>query len=357
VNKKRIILIVILVLIVGFFLNKRKALKEDSNINPEESVICDFENKKVWGISPERGFSLRLSKKHVTEGKHSLLVVYPKWGLPSINTKKLKQDWGDYDSFAMDIYNPQKEEIDFAIRFDDVNNKRISIPYKLRSGLNKLNIDRKKIRSKINASKIRFLVLFINEPEKKYKLYFDNMRLERSGLLDGIEKESNPFDENAQKVSRKNRKKEKGLPFRKAVPLPKKSVITKGKIKVAIAKLKKTEDQDVFVSSGVPFAPGQLKSMKDFTLINPEGKEIPIAVKVLARWPQNQSIRSVLVQFVYPVEHVFEYVLMLWGTKRTARDLKIVEPNWKFNKEIYCPLLKVIFAFAPRRLSVSLSYI
>ncbi|MCB9640194.1 MAG: hypothetical protein H6727_14965 [Myxococcales bacterium] len=51
----------------------------------------------------------------------------------------------------------------------------------------------------------------------------------------------------------------------------------------------------VLISNGIPFAPSALTSINGLTLKD-GNQEIPIFVKVLARW-QDQSIRSVLLQF------------------------------------------------------------
>ncbi len=302
----------------------RKLTHHPPKINSlkEKNIISDFEDKRLWSTAPEEDFPLKTSGDHVTEGKHSLEAVFPKGGLPSINTRRFDHNWGEYESFAIDIFNSEKEAISFTIRLDDINKQKTNIPYTLQPGLNKVQIAYSHIASKIDAQHIGFIVLFINEPSKRYKLYFDNMRLERSGLVAGLREE---------KLKKKQEEENAPpLPVRHAVVLPKKPIETKGEIQIALARLKNVMENKPLISSGIPFAPGQLISKDDFTVVDDKGNEIPIATKVLALWPQDQSIRSVLVQFKYPIEHLYEYATLKWGARRSTTDLSIIEPNWDY---------------------------
>ncbi|MCA9408115.1 MAG: hypothetical protein H6755_00975 [Candidatus Omnitrophica bacterium] len=321
-------LILAAVIIIGFmFLNKNESSlksKQAKKISEEVVVLSNFEDPKVWGISPEHGFSIRVTKKHSTQGKYSLEVKFPQKDYPSINTKKLEQNWGDYEYLLLDVFNPQDESIDFRIRLDDLSKKRVNIPYRLEPGANVIKIAKSQIAAKINAEKIRFVVFYLNDPRKRLTLYFDNLRLEKSGLIQNIETKLKNKDTVQTQASAQP------LPLRKAVDLPSKPVLTQGELKVALAKLKDEKEKVVFISSGIPFARGQLKAINDFVITDTNGQEIPIAAKVLARWPQDQSIRSVLVQFQYPIEAIYEYVLFRWGVARTTKDLDIVEPRWQY---------------------------
>jgi len=121
------------------------------------------------------------------------------------------------------------------------------------------------------------------------------------------------------------------IPKRYAVSIPVVVPVTKGEYKkIPIVKLDMTESNMPLVSTGVPFAQGQLIDEKDIAFFNDKEEEIPIAVKVLARWPQDQSIRSILVQFPYAIEHNFEYVTMRWGETRKTKDISIVTPDWDY---------------------------
>ena len=100
----------------------------------------------------------------------------------------------------------------------------------------------------------------------------------------------------------------KPLPTRKAVDIPMLEVQKEGSLKVPIAKLKPVENNTPLISTGVPFMRGQLESEEHIAFFDQQGNEIPIAIKVLARWPEDKSIRSVLVQFKYRINNIYEYV-------------------------------------------------
>lgn len=293
----------------------------------DEILLSGFEKKGVWGISPESGFSLRRTKKHVTQGKYALKVKFPKWNLPSINTKKLTKSWGDYEHFGFDVFNPHNKEVNFRIRLDDANGRRTIIKRQLNPGMNKIRIDKSTIANKIDASLIQFVVLYIHEPRERYTLYFDNMHLKRSVISDAVLESSPNFSTEA-----KNSEQIEGdaIAPRKAKEVKLSEPPKKGEIKVALAKVKNVQKNPLLISTGIPFAPGQLTEIDQFALFDKDGSEIPIARKILARWPQDQSIRSVLIQFPYEINHLYEYIEFHWGKKKTTKDLVIQKPTWDF---------------------------
>jgi len=66
----------------------------------------------------------------------------------------------------------------------------------------------------------------------------------------------------------------------------------KGSLTIKVVQLRRVEKRPL-VSAGIPFALGQLKSARDIIVFGQDGKEIRLATKELARWPQDNSIRSV----------------------------------------------------------------
>lgn len=80
-------------------------------------------------------------------------------------------------------------------------------------------------------------------------------------------------------------------PVTDAPPAP-----TSGKIAVALV-ADKGAGTDATVSLGVPFPPGALSDAKNVALFDETGKEIASSATVLAKWPADGSIRSVLVAF------------------------------------------------------------
>ncbi len=146
---------------------------------------------------------------------------------------------------------------------------------------------------------------------------------DQSKLISGIENTS-PENQDIPQIS------QTPLPIRKAVPLPPKKIIREGELKVPVVKLKEISDNTPLISTAIPFAQGQLMDEKLVAFFDQNDQEIPIAVQVLARWPQDQTIRSLLVQFHLKIEKLYQYVVMKWGTKRQAADLKLKEPVWDF---------------------------
>lgn len=323
INKKPIVIIISIFLLVFAFQKCNQGGLRAVGLGKD--ILSDFENKRVWDTSPETGFDIRTSKEHVTEGTRSLEVLFPKGDYPSINTRRFNHEWGQYDYLAVDIFNPEKEAIDFMFRLDDKNKIRVNIPYTLQPGLNKVKIPRSQIAARIDAGEIDFVVLFLVEPRKRYRLFFDNLRLERSGLIAGLEQGGPALGKSAHQDA-------KPMPVRKAVELPTKKVETQGELKVALAKLKEIPSNKPLISGAIPFAMGQLTDEKNFALVNEQGEEISLALKVLARWPQDNSIRSVLVQFPFKIEHIYEYATLKWGTKRSSNDQKLVDPVWEYSE-------------------------
>ena len=100
-EKFRRVLVIAIVVVVGI-IGLRRCGASGPDVDPKNKyLLSGFEKIGVWGISPERGFHIKLSRWHVTQGKYSLEVKYPKWDLPSINTKRLKSVWGNYENLAI----------------------------------------------------------------------------------------------------------------------------------------------------------------------------------------------------------------------------------------------------------------
>jgi hypothetical protein len=83
------------------------------------------------------------------------------------------------------------------------------------------------------------------------------------------------------------------------------------------------------VSNGVPFAPGALQDERNIRVLD-GATEVSIGVRILARWPDDQSIRVALIQFEGAPK---SYDLSL-NTARTAPDRPLVAASWRFPKRI-----------------------
>lgn len=101
-----------------------------------------------------------------------------------------------------------------------------------------------------------------------------------------------------------------------------------GELTVMAARLTDEAKENLLVSCGIPFAPGQIFSDKNIAFYHQDGTEIPIATKILAYWPKDNSLRSVLVQFVTQIPKKYHPVIMRWGKPRTTLEQKLIEPSW-----------------------------
>lgn len=186
-NKILVFLLVLIITELSFGCGRQK--ESIPKIIKEPGMICDFEDIKVWDISPEEGFNLSLSKENITKGNYSLKVDYPVDRWPSINTRKLRRKWRDFDYFCLDIFNPQSQTLSFTIRLDDTSRTRANINCPLNSGMNNIKIPLSQVAKQIDIGSVSFVVLFLNSPEQRYTLYFDNMRLEKE-IIQKTEQES-----------------------------------------------------------------------------------------------------------------------------------------------------------------------
>lgn len=300
------------------------ALRHSSSTATDASggadLYCGFESPAGWDISPEEGFTLERSTEHVTEGSASLNVVFPSAEYPSINTKRLKQPTANYDALTVDVFNPQPQALKFAVRVDDRNRKRMTRELMLEPGANHIRIERGVLEDRLDPAHLFFIVLFLNETtDRPTTLYFDNMRLTRDSAKPSAP-EPTPPPAAAPEAAPAPEAPEPSVPELPAKPKP----ATSGELAIAVVKLRAGSAPQSLVSQGVPFAPGQLNSERNVAFFA-DGAELPLGVKVLARWPQDQSIRSLLVQFRLDVDQTRGPVTMRWGSPRTSAEAA-VEP-------------------------------
>ncbi len=85
------------------------------------------------------------------------------------------------------------------------------------------------------------------------------------------------------------------------------------------------------VSNAVPFRPGALMNSADVRVLD-GATEVPVAVRVLATWPSDGSIRSLLLQFDAPVAR--SYTIQV-GAPRTIGDRAFVPVTWDLPTRIF----------------------
>ena len=300
----------------------------------EAGLYCGFEEVPPWDTSPEEGFTLTPSTEHVTEGTHSLKAVFPttdSW--PSINTKKLRQPVRDFDALTLDVFNPQPDPVPFAVRVDDRARKKVTIEYPLQPGLNHVHIPRGRLE-KLDTSALFFLIFFVDQPGKEVTLYFDNLRLVPRGGQAAPASPSGPAASAAPQpaAARLAMPALKPAKPRPAMPVPppppEPPPQTSGSLEVRVVRLRGEPGAPALVSNGIPFAPGQLASERNLVVAQ-DDQELPLATQVLARWPKDQSIRSLLVQFRLPALRSDGQVTLAWGRPRHAADAALTPVTWE----------------------------
>ena len=85
------------------------------------------------------------------------------------------------------------------------------------------------------------------------------------------------------------------------------------------------------VSNAVPLRPGLVTSARDVRVLD-GSTEVPVHARVLATWPSDGSIRSLLLQFEAPSAK--SYTLQL-GATRTTSDRALVPVTWDVPTRIF----------------------
>ncbi len=87
------------------------------------------------------------------------------------------------------------------------------------------------------------------------------------------------------------------------------------------------------VSNAVPFKPGVLMDSGLLRLLDGTA-EVPVAARVLAKWPQDNSMRSVLLQFEAPFEGDVKMFTLEIGAARSL-ERPFTEVTWDLPKRIF----------------------
>jgi hypothetical protein len=87
-------------------------------------------------------------------------------------------------------------------------------------------------------------------------------------------------------------------------------------------------------SNGVPFGPGVLFDEANLKLTD-GAVEVPVAVRVLARWHGDNSIRALLLQFDADFGGATKNYTLHVGEPRSASDIPVTDVIWDFPKKIF----------------------
>jgi len=152
--------------------------------------INDFETEEdIETLNHTCGKLMFLTDKHVTHGKKALFAYLPVGKYPGVSLPLSISDWSEYDVIKIDVFNPNPP-LTLCIRIDDNLScgdyySRFNSHLKLSRGMNnisiKLSIVAQSPRKRhMNMSQVKKIHFFLIDTTRRYKLYFDALRLERT---------------------------------------------------------------------------------------------------------------------------------------------------------------------------------
>jgi len=168
---------------------------QPSQANSFRFSFEDREQINSWyATGDDRRISLKLSDKYASEGRFSLLAELPKGNAeneyPGIETQEFPNDWSGYTHFIVSMYLEESGKGKkaspapvMAVRIDDIQSTSYENRFnfenvKLHEGWNDITIPIAKIGEVLDLKTIERVLLFLNQPQEKTTLYFDNIRLE-----------------------------------------------------------------------------------------------------------------------------------------------------------------------------------
>jgi hypothetical protein len=88
------------------------------------------------------------------------------------------------------------------------------------------------------------------------------------------------------------------------------------------------------VSNAIPFKPGVVNDARNVRIL--DGMvEVPVAIQVLGRWPNDSSIRSLLVQFNAPMVTATKQYTLEVGLARRTVDASIIPVSWDVPQRVF----------------------
>ncbi len=122
------------------------------------------------------------------------------------------------------------------------------------------------------------------------------------------------------------------LPFR-AILAYDESAPAQGSVVLTVHAYPDGNGPENLVSNAAPFKPGVLTDSAALRLLDGTS-EVAVAARVLARWPRDNSIRSILLQFEAPFEGESKAFTLEIGVRRTL-ERPFTEVNWDLPKRIF----------------------
>ncbi len=150
-------------------------------------AIADFESSiEVHGW---RGNIERTKVLH-SAGSYSLKIHLSTEKFSGVSLREFYDSWQDFNTLQFDVFNPEKEPINLAIRISDIRHELGSYEYNDRfnkslhmsSGWNHVEIPIAAIRTapatrELEMGSIAMLVIFATQLQKPQDIYLDNVKL------------------------------------------------------------------------------------------------------------------------------------------------------------------------------------
>ncbi|HUV39510.1 MAG TPA: glycoside hydrolase domain-containing protein, partial [Planctomycetota bacterium] len=177
--------------------------------SPREISAQEVKPFLISGFEPGEGAAVESAgtavREHATEGGHSMRIESTPQGYPgiAINDRTVLAKFTDYVLLKVDVYNPQDVPVKFGVRVDDAKSNSygtrynddgvVAAPGRSTLELNLTGLTRSMARNflerdRLDVSQLRLFSIFMHPRKDKQVLYFDNLRLEGSGLpkVDGL---------------------------------------------------------------------------------------------------------------------------------------------------------------------------
>src|SRR5262249_12497573 len=98
---------------------------------PREPLLASFEDAADLARSrPAKGARVELSPLHATHGRRSLRLVLPHTEYPGLAAAPdVLGGWETYDTFRLEIFNPQPNALSLNVRIDDAASRSYATRY------------------------------------------------------------------------------------------------------------------------------------------------------------------------------------------------------------------------------------
>src|SRR5579862_6390136 len=135
------------------------------------------EDSRLWEAGGAA--TMTFEPRDPTDRNKACKIVFGGGSYGGISSFRQPKDWSPYEVLSFVVWSPDRRGM--GVRVDDDNSKNYATRYNgdvtLEAGRNLVQIPIAQMKSAIDPSKVRYLVLFLQEPPKGLILYIDDIRL------------------------------------------------------------------------------------------------------------------------------------------------------------------------------------